>query len=322
MNTQKLGSSSLNVTRIGLGTMAFGRWISEEDSDAILDHSLESGINLIDTADYYGPGQDEKPPYGDGSSETIIGNWFKKHPGARSKVILASKVGSNTNPVMSNPTLSRQHITQQIDASLERLQTDHLDLYQAHLFDNNTPLAETLTTLSELVDAGKIRYYGVSNYNEEQLTRALEIIKERRLNPMVSLQNRYNILSDHDDADVLHLAQRSQIGFLAYSPLARGVLTGKYLNGAMPADSRAAHGEPLLIKEYFNDEDSKRVTKFKKIADDAGISMTQLAFAGVLAIPGITTALLGASKVSYIDDAVHAAELNLPQAVLSQLKSL
>lgn len=322
MDTKKLGNSNLSVSRIGLGTMAFGRWISEADSDAILSHSLDAGINLVDTADFYGPGQDEKPPYGDGTSETIIGNWLTHNPGARSKIILASKVGSNTNPVMSNPTLSREHILQQIDSSLQRLHTDYLDLYQAHLFDENIPLAETLTTLSGLVDAGKIRYYGVSNYNEDQLNRALEIVKERRLNPLTSLQNRYNVLTDHDDAAALHLAQRSHVGFLAYSPLARGVLTGKYLNGAMPANSRAAQGEPLLIKEYFNDQDTELVTKFKQIADDAGISMTQLAFAGVLAKPGVTSALLGASKVSYIDDAVKAAELKLPQSVEAQLKNL
>ncbi|WP_369404004.1 aldo/keto reductase [Secundilactobacillus silagei] len=295
--------------------------MTEADSDAILTHAVNSGINLIDTADYYGPGQDEKPAYGDGTSETIIGNWLSHNPGARSKIVLATKVGSNTNPVMSNPTLSREHIRQQIDSSLERLQTDHIDLYQAHLFDNGTPLAETLTTLSDLVDEGKIRYYGVSNYSEYQLKLALGIIKDRRLNPLTSLQNRYNILSNHDDSAVLKLAQRSHVGFLAYSPLARGVLTGKYLNGAMPANSRAAQGEPL-IKEYFNDADKKAVSKLKTISDDSGISMSQLAFAGVLSIPGITTALLGASKVSYIDDAIKAAELQLPQSVLTQMKSL
>ncbi|WP_203651125.1 aldo/keto reductase [Secundilactobacillus yichangensis] len=321
MQKVKLGTSNLKVSQIGLGTMAFGRWISEADSDAILDHAVNSGINLIDTADYYGPGQDEKPAYGDGTSETIIGNWLSHNPGARSKIVLATKVGSNTNPVMSNPSLSREHILQQIDSSLERLQTDHIDLYQAHLFDNSTPLAETLTTLSGLVDDGKIRYYGVSNYTEYQLSLALGIIKDRRLNPMTSLQNRYNILSKHDDQDVLKLAQRSHVGFLAYSPLARGVLTGKYLNGAMPSSSRAAQGEPL-IKEYFNDADQQAVEKLKTISDESGIPMSQLAFAGVLSIPGITTALLGASKVSYIDDAIKAAGLKLPQSVMTQIKSL
>ncbi|MCH5461591.1 aldo/keto reductase [Lactobacillus sp. LC28-10] len=321
MEKVKLGNSNLKVSQIGLGTMAFGRWISEEDSAAILDHAVNSGINLIDTADYYGPGQDEKPPYGDGTSETIIGNWLSQNPGVRSKIVLATKVGSNTNPVMSNPTLSREHIHQQIDSSLERLQTDHIDLYQAHLFDNNTPLAETLTTLSGLVDEGKIRYYGVSNYTEYQLTQALAIIKDRRLNPLTSLQNRYNILSKHNDHDVLKLAQRSHVGFLAYSPLARGVLTGKYLNGAMPSNSRAAQGEPL-IQEYFNDADKAAVEQLKTISDQSGIPMSQLAFAGVLSIPGITTALLGASKVKYIDDAIKAAGLKLPQSVMSELKSL
>lgn len=321
MKTVKLGNSNLNVSQIGLGTMAFGRWISEADSDAILNHAVNSGINLIDTADYYGPGQDEKPAYGDGTSETIIGNWLKRNPSVRSKIVLATKVGSNTNPVMSNPSLSREHILQQVDSSLERLQTSYIDLYQAHLFDNNTPLAETLTTLSGLVDEGKIRSYGVSNYTEYQLTQALAIIKDRRLNPLTSLQNRYNILSKHDDQDVLKLAQRSHVGFLAYSPLARGVLTGKYLNGAMPSNSRAAQGEPL-IKEYFNDDDQQAVEKLKAISDQTGTPMSQLAFAGVLSVPGITTALLGASKTSYIDDAIQAVELKLPQKVMAQLKSL
>lgn len=321
MKTVKLGNSNLNVSQIGLGTMAFGRWISETDSDAILDYAVNSGINLIDTADYYGPGQDEKPAYGDGTSETIIGNWLKRNPSIRSKIVLATKVGSNTNPVMSNPSLSRDHILQQVDSSLERLQTNYIDLYQAHLFDNNTPLAETLTTLSGLVDEGKIRSYGVSNYTEYQLTQALAIIKDRRLNPLTSLQNRYNILSKHDDQDVLKLAQRSHVGFLAYSPLARGVLTGKYLNGAMPSNSRAAQGEPL-IKEYFNDDDQQAVEKLKAISDQTGTPMSQLAFAGVLSVPGITTALLGASKTSYVDDAIQAAELKLPQKVMAQLKSL
>lgn len=321
MKTVKLGNSNLKVSQIGLGTMAFGRWISETDSTAILDHAVNSGINLIDTADYYGPGQDEKPAYGDGTSETIIGKWLNRNSGARSRLVLATKVGSNTNPVMSNPSLSREHILQQIDSSLERLQTDYIDLYQAHLFDNNTPLAETLTTLSDLVDEGKIRYYGVSNYTEYQLTQALEIIKDRRLNPLTSLQNRYNILSKHDDQAVLKLAQRSHVGFLAYSPLARGVLTGKYLNGAMPSNSRAAQGEPL-IKEYFNAADQKAVEKLKTISDESGTSMSQLAFAGVLSVPGITTALLGASKVEYVDDAIQAADLKLPQNVMSEIKSL
>jgi aryl-alcohol dehydrogenase-like predicted oxidoreductase len=321
MQTQHLGTSNLNISRIGLGTMAFGRWISETDSFNILDHALDNGINLVDTADYYGPGQDQPTAFGDGTSETIIGHWLQQHPGRRNDMILATKVGQNTDPEHHHPSLSKAHIRTQIDGSLTRLHTNYLDLYQAHRFDDQVPLEKTLTTLSELVDVGKIRYYGVSNYTAEQLRAALDIIKARHLHPMTSVQNRYNLLTTKTDRPGLDFANTHNIGFLAYSPLARGVLTGKYLTGNVPADSRRAHGE-RLIDDYFNDQTAETVQRFKALADEAGVPMTQLAFAWLLKQPGITTALFGASKVRYFDDILAAEALQLSPDLVTELAQL
>ncbi|AYM02679.1 aldo/keto reductase [Levilactobacillus brevis] len=162
------------------------------------------------------------------------------------------------------------------------------------------PLEETLTTLSGLIDAGKIRYYGVSNYSAQQLRNALTIIDQRHLHPFVSVQNRDNLLTTQASEPALTFAKNHQIGYLAYSPLARGVLTGKYLNGNIPAGSRLSQGEHMM-QEYMNDSVNQKVTQFKQLADSANIPMAQLAFSWLLTRSGLTTTLFGASKLRYFD---------------------
>ncbi|RNF39055.1 aldo/keto reductase [Planococcus salinus] len=305
MKYGRLGSTGLQVSNLSLGTMAFGRWIDEQASVEILDTALDAGINLIDTANFYGKGQNEAFIHGTGESEEIIGRYLK---GRREKVVLATKVGLPMGKDVNDRGLSRFHIMREIEHSLRRLQTDYIDLYQVHRFDERTPIEETLSALTDLVKQGKVRYIGCSNFAAWQMAKADGISKLQGLERFVSSQSQYNLLSRELEQEVIPFCLSEEVGLLVYSPMARGVLSGKYKSKEdMPEGSRAAKGE-ALIQKYFTDENFERVAQYRKMAQEYDVNMSQFSLSWILNQPAVTTALVGASKPHHVTDAIQIAD--------------
>ncbi|UNL87010.1 aldo/keto reductase [Priestia koreensis] len=305
MQYKQLGRTGLQVSNLCLGTMAFGRWIDEKASADILDTAIDQGINFIDTANYYGKGQDTEVPYGTGESEEIIGRALK---GRRDDVVLATKVGIRMGHKKNQSGLSRTHIMREAEQSLKRLQTDHIDLYQVHIFDPNTPLDETLRALDDLVRQGKVRYIGCSNYAAWQIAKSHGISERLNLEKFISVQPQYNLLSREIEQELLPFCESEGVGVLTYSPMARGMLSGKYKHmGDVPADSRAARGEKL-IQNYFTERNFELVQQYQKIADQQEVSLSQFALSWVLNEPAVTSAIIGASKAYHVTDAAEISD--------------
>ncbi|MFC6040852.1 aldo/keto reductase [Paenisporosarcina macmurdoensis] len=301
----KLGFSGLHVSNLSLGTMAFGRWIDEKASVQIFDTALDVGINLIDTANFYGKGQDEQFLYGTGESEEIIGRALK---GRRDKVVLATKVGLPMGKDINDAGLSKFHIMREVENSLQRLQTDYIDLYQVHRFDDQTPLEETLSTLTSLVNQGKVRYIGCSNYAAWQIAKANGISNLHGLEHFVSSQSQYNLLSRELEEEVVPYCVSEKVGLLVYSPMARGMLSGKYTShNDVPEGSRAARGEKL-IQNYFKDENFGRVEAYKQVAVEHDVNLSQFSLAWILNQPAVTSAIIGASKPHHVTDAAQISD--------------
>ncbi|TWT25089.1 aldo/keto reductase [Planomicrobium sp. CPCC 101110] len=319
MNYKNLGKTGLRVSNLSLGTMAFGRWIDEKSSVEILDAALDAGINLIDTANFYGKGQDESFKYGTGESEEIIGRNLKRR---RNKVVLATKVGLPMGQDTNDFGLSRFHIMRELESSLKRLQTDYIDLYQVHRFDNETPLEETLAALNDLVKQGKVRYIGCSNYAAWQMAKANGISDLLGLESFVSSQSQYNLLSRELENEVVPFCLFESMGLLVYSPMARGMLSGKYKSRhELPEDSRAAKGEQL-IQNYFTDENFERVERYKGMAEEYGVNLSQFSLSWILNQPAVTSAIVGASKLHHVTDAVQISDWEWTENLQKQAASI
>ena len=310
MKYRNLGKTGLRVSNLSLGTMAFGRWIDEKASAEILDLAFDAGINLIDTANFYGKGQDEAFKYGTGEAEEIIGKHLK---GKRDKVVLATKVGLPMGQYVNDAGLSKFHIMREVEKSLERLQTDYIDLYQVHRFDKRTPLEETLSALTDLVRQGKVRYIGCSNFAAWQMAKANGISSQQHLEYFVSSQSQYNLLSRELEGEVIPFCMSEKMGLLVYSPMARGMLSGKYVSkDDLPEDSRAAKGEQL-IQPYFTEDNFERVAKFKEIAGELEVNLSQLSLSWILNQPAVTSAIVGASKPHHVTEAVQISNWKWPE---------
>jgi 1-deoxyxylulose-5-phosphate synthase len=319
MQYKNLGNTGLEVSNVCLGTMAFGRWIDENASVQILDTAVEHGINFIDTANYYGKGQDEPIAYGTGASEEIIGHWLK---GKRDEIVLATKVGLPMGQGKNQLGLSRVHIMREVDNSLRRLQTDYIDLYQVHLFDPNTPLDETLRALDDLVHQGKVRYIGCSNYAAWQIAKSHGISEKLGLEKYISIQPQYNLLSREIEQELLPFCQSEGVGVMIYSPMARGMLSGKYKTpNDAPPESRAAHGERLL-KQYFKDRNFELVNQYRILAEKHDVSLSQFALSWVLNQPAVTSAIVGASKVYHVTDAAAISDWQWSVELLSAVDAI
>jgi aryl-alcohol dehydrogenase-like predicted oxidoreductase len=293
MEFRKFGRTGLKVSAVSLGTMAFGRWIDEQASATILDLALDSGINLVDTANVYG----------EGASETILGNLLKER---RHDIVLATKVHGRVGEGVNDSGQSRYHIFKAVEDSLKRLKTDYLDLYQVHRFDPHTPLEETLRALDDLVRQGKVRYIGASNYAAWQLAKAHGISALHGLHRFESLQPEYSIISREIEQEIIPFVQSENVGVIVYSPLGRGVLSGKYRSGeAPPADSRLAKGEPRL-EQLLKKNAIAIAEAIQPLAAQRGLAPAQYALSWVLSRPGITSAILGASKPEHITEAAKS----------------
>lgn len=302
MKYRQLGTTELEVSSIGLGCVTFGREIDEEASFAVMNHALDCGINLFDSAEAYGAG----------ASETVIGNWLHSRS-VRDQVIVATKVAGS---------LTHERIHTSAEASLRRLKTDRIDLFQVHHWDNNVPLDETLSALDRLVTQGKVRHVGCSNYNADQLQQALSQQAASHWSPMVSVQPNYNLVVRDIEDELIPLCAAQNVGIISYSPLGAGFLTGKYRqDGPIPTGTRfdIIPGHQDI---YFSDENFRKVEKLRTEAEAKGISMIQLALAWVINQPGITSVLIGGRTTSHIDQAFQAGALPLTadlQTTLAQL---
>jgi aryl-alcohol dehydrogenase (NADP+) len=313
MEIVRLGSTGLKVSRLCLGCMTYGskkwrEWIlEEEDSRRLILRALEVGINFFDTADVYSLG----------ASEEILGRAIQDF-GPRDRVVIATKV---FNPMGEEPNqrgLSRRHIRESIDASLKRLQTDYVDLYQIHRFDYETPIEETLRALDEVVRAGKALYIGASSMFAWQFAQMLNTSDRLGLARFVTMQNHYNLVYREEEREMLPLCRAEGIGVIPWSPLARGFLTGGRRKGDF-GDTTRAKTDEYGQKLYYQESDFEVVDRVTEVAKRRGVPNAQVALAWVLAQPGITAPIIGASRRCHLDDAVAALSLKLDAEELESL---
>ncbi|MBI1806937.1 MAG: aldo/keto reductase [Ignavibacteria bacterium] len=305
MQYVSLGNSGLKVSRLCLGVMTYGSpewrpWIlTEEQGRPFIKHALEKGINFFDTADMYSLGK----------SEEILGRAIKDFAG-RDQVIVATKVFFRMGPGPNDQGLSRKHIIDAIDASLKRLGTDYIDLYQIHRWDYHTPIEETLDALDDLVRAGKVRYIGASSMFAYQFAKALHISEMNGWARFVSMQNHYNLVYREEEREMTPLCKEEGIAILTWSPLARGFLTGSRKRGtqdATPRDQSDQYAKEL----YYQESDYQIVDRVVELAKKKGVKPAQVALAWLLHQDGVTAPIIGASKMEHLDDAIGALEVKL-----------
>ena len=314
MTYVNLGKSGLKVSRLTLGTMTYGsrqlrEWVlEEEESRPFIKLALELGINFFDTADVYSLG----------ASEEILGRALKDFA-KRDQVIIATKVFNKVGDGPNDKGLSRKHIFDSIDASLRRLQTDYVDLYQIHRWDYETPMEETLEALHDLVKSGKVRYLGISSVYAWQFAKALYTADKHGWNRFISIQNHYNLVYREEEREVIPLSLDQGIGIIPWSPLARGFLAGNR--------SKEGYGETVRAKTdefahnlYYQESDFKIVDRVVDLAQKRGVKPTQIALAWLLHKPGVTSPIIGASKIEHLKDAVEALDLVLSQEEIKLLE--
>jgi aryl-alcohol dehydrogenase-like predicted oxidoreductase len=318
MQYQNLGRTGLNVSRLCLGTMTFGLQTEQDVSFKIMDTASAAGVNFIDTADVYPLGGDLGTV---GRTEQIVGAWLK---GRRSQFILATKAVGKMGPAAWQQGASRKHLLDAIDASLRRLDTDYVDLYQLHSDDPATPLDETLEALDVIVRSGRARYIGVSNFLAYRLARALGRADVAHLTRFVSVQPRYSLLFRQIERELLPLAAEEHLGVIPYNPLAGGLLTGKHKRGAPPSEGRFTLGNAAQMYQsrYWHDREFATIEALHAAVTDAGVSLTTASVAWVLANPVITSAILGASRPEQLADTLAAADLQLDAGLKTRLDEL
>ncbi len=308
MKIVRMGRTGLKVSEICLGTMTFGYQCDEKTSFAIMNKAAEHGVNFIDTADVY-----PVPPSVEtaGRTEEIVGRWLK---GQRDRCVLATKCRMKVGPGPNDEGLSRRHIIQAVDDSLRRLQTNYIDVYQPHAFDAETPIEETLRALDDLVRQGKIRYVGCSNYSAWQVALALGVSAAHDWARFDCVQPRYNLLFRDIEAELLPLCRDQGVGVIAYNPLAGGFLTGKYQSlEAPPQKTRFSLGKTgdLYRERYWQQAQLEAVQQLQQYFQPRGKALIQVAIAWVLAQPGITSAIVGASKPDQLDESLGAVNMTL-----------
>ena len=310
METRSLGRTGLQMPPLCLGTMTFGLQCDEQTSDAILDRAVEGGIDFLDTADVYPLGGTAETV---GRTEEIVGRWMKAR-GNRHSLVLATKCAGAMGPGPNDVGLSRKHIMEAIDASLRRLGTDVIDLYQVHAFDPRTPIEETLRALDDVVRTGKVRYIGCSNYPAWRLAEALRTSERLGIARYDSLQPRYNLLYREIETELLPLARAEGVGVICYNPLAGGFLSGKYHKGEEPQENTrftlGTAGRRYQYR-YWQDAQFDAVERLRQAVEARGQDMVSVAIAWVLAQDGITSAIVGASRPEQLSGPLGAIGLDL-----------
>ena len=310
MRLRTLGRSGLRVTELCLGAMTFGTkgWgCDEKTSLDLVARYFEAGGNFLDTADIYS----------DGRSEEICG---KAIAGRRTSVVLATKCTMPIGRGANDRGSSRKHIREACDASLRRLRTDYVDLYQVHCEDFTTPLEETLAALEDLVRAGKVLYLGCSNYRAYRIARAVELCEARGWNRFISFQPQYNLLVRSIEREHFAACEELGVGMITWSPLAAGMLTGKISKEFRPSEARLGQREVPIYKDYFTDRAFAVVDVLRAAAKDAGMKPAVLALAWQLAKPEISSVIIGARTIAQLDDNLEASGAAIPPAIYERLE--
>lgn len=337
MEYRKLGRTNLEISAIGLGTMTWGFQNTQEQGFEQMDYALERGINFFDTAEMYAI-----PPTPEtfGTTETIIGNWFASRK-TRDKVILATKItGPGLSWIRNGDIINRKNIQLALDDSLKRLQTDYVDLYQLHWpnrgsyhfgktwnyaprFDVQTEtdnFLEVLQTLQDLIQAGKIRHFGLSNETAWGITKWLQLAEQHELPRVVSIQNEYSLLCRHFEPDLSEIALNEDCGLLAWSPLCRGMISGKYLNGARPEGARLSiETRPEHRVHPLTDA---AISRYIDLAKRHELDVCQLAIAFVNSKPYVSSTLVGATNMTQLKSDIDAISLKLPEEISTEIEAI
>jgi voltage-dependent potassium channel beta subunit len=312
MQYRRLGNTGLKVSEISLGSwLTYGGYVEEQNASSSIDKAYDIGINFFDTANVYMRGE----------AELVVGKALKKY--VRDSYVLATKVFWPMGDGPNDRGLSRKHIMEQCHASLKRLGTDYVDIYYCHRFDPETPLDETLRALDDLVRQGKVLYVGVSEWTAEQITEAVLLADKKLLDRIVVNQPQYSMLQRYIEKEVLPVSQKHGIGQVVWSPLAQGVLTGKYKKGAQaPAGSRAAQQNLKSMTGLLTDENLDKVELLKEVAADEHLSVAQLAIAWILRQDGVASALVGASRPEQLEETAKASGVKLSKETLERIDEI
>jgi len=318
MNHRRMGATGLKVSELCLGTMTFGVQCDEAASFAILDRAADRGVDFLDTADCYPV---PLSPETAGGTEEILGRWLQ---GRRQRFVVASKAFFAMGPGENDRGNSRRHLLEAIDASLRRLRTDYVDLYQVHAFDPETPLEETLRALEDIVRSGRARYVGCSNFLAWELGKALGVSERLGLVRFDCVQPRYNLLHRDIESDLLPLCRDAGVGVICFNPLAGGLLTGKHAPDKEPTEnsrfgSRLGTTGTTYRRRYWNQESFEAIQALKDFFAPRGKPLATAAVAWVLAQPGITAAIVGASRVDHLDLTLAATDATLDADELAAL---
>jgi len=311
MKYRKLGDSSLEVSEISLGSwLTYGVGVEADKARACLDAAFDVGINFVDTANVYGRG----------AAETFLGEALKSRP--RDSYVLATKLYFPMSD--TDFGLSRAQVEKQLDASLKRLQTDYVDLYQCHRYDSGTPLEETMEALTRAVESGKVRYIGFSEWPADKIREALELSSSRGLAKFVSSQPQYSLVWREPEEEVIPLCADNGISQIVWSPLGQGVLTGKYDPDKPPPAGTRATSEEMggFIKRLMQPELLRAVQRLKPIAEEAGLTLTQFALAWILREPNVASAIIGASRPEQVVENAHASGLIVETHLFHQAEAI
>ncbi|WP_054023100.1 aldo/keto reductase family protein [Bacillus sp. FJAT-28004] len=313
MKYRRLGNSGLKVSEIGLGSwLTYGTATEAKTAQECIHKAYDLGINFFDTANAYNNGEAEK----------VMGDALKGY--TRSSYVLATKLFFPMGSGPNDRGLSRKHIVEQCDASLKRLGTDYIDLYQCHRFDSETPVEETLRALDDLTAQGKVLYTGVSEWTAEQITDAAAIGKQLGLRKLVSNQPIYNMFERYIERGVIRACEQEGMGQVVFSPLAQGILTGKYKPGqAVPSGSRAANEKTNgIINSYLREDVLQVAQKLEQLAATIGASLSQFALAWVLRQPNVSSAIIGSSRPAQIEENIKSIQFELTDELLSQAEAI
>ncbi|MDX1633527.1 MAG: NADP(H)-dependent aldo-keto reductase [Marinobacter sp.] len=336
MQRRKLGNTDIDVSLICLGTMTWGEQNSEQEAFEQLDRATAAGVNFIDAAEMY-----PVPPRAEtqGLTEQYLGNWLARR-GRRDDLVIATKVagpGNGLTYLRGGPRLTRDHIRAACEQSLKRLQTDYIDLYQVHWPERSTnffgklgyqhnpdeqatPIEETLAALGELVDEGKVRQIGLSNETPWGVARYLKLAEQQGLPRVVSIQNPYNLLNRTFELAGAEFAHREQVGLLAYSPLAFGMLTGKYLGGRRPEGARLSRY--TRFSRYTTEQGEAATRAYANLAREHGLSLTQMALAYINSRPFLTSNIIGATSLAQLDENLSSEAVQLADDVLDAIEAV
>jgi 1-deoxyxylulose-5-phosphate synthase len=315
MRYARLGSSGLKVSRIALGMMSYGSrdvraWhLDEDEAEPILRRAVEAGVTFFDTADVYS----------DGLTEELTGRLLAKLFGRRDDYVLATKVYYPMGPGPNDRGLSRKHVLAAIDDSLRRLGTDHVDLYQIHRWDDQTPVEETMEALHDVVVAGKARYLGASSMYAWQFAKAQHTATAAGWTRFTSMQNHYNLVYREEEREMLPLCLDQGVGCIPWSPLARGLLAGNRERGGTQRTVRA--GTDPLAEQLYGDDDFEVVDVVRAVAAERGNSPAQVALAWLLGKPAVVAPIVGATKLRHLEDAVAAVEESLSEDEVARLEA-